>query len=77
MTAIGFGDQDTFSVIFYDRKTQSYIIVANSVVFLPDAVAVAKSMKANRVFVIAPIGAHQVLNELMLSEDYTLYELKK
>lgn len=72
MPIISFGDTEVYAHIVYDRPSRICVLIANDVEHLPDAVAVARTLKADHVLVIAPPEAVQLLAE---SKEYKVYEL--
>jgi len=75
MVLLPFGTEEAHAVVVYDRNTKICVIVANSLEPLPDAVATARSLKADHVHIVAPPGAERYVMSIRVSEKSVAYEL--
>lgn len=76
MTHVLFGGPEAHATIFYERSTKVCVIVANSIIHLVDAMPVARSLKADKIIVVAPPNAHNTLDELIPTSDLQVYEVR-
>ncbi len=74
MTVISFGKDDNGAHVVYEREAKICITVINDLESLPDAVALIRTLKADRIFVIAPTGTGLVYGSLSSVKELELYE---
>lgn len=75
MTSIFFGDNENFAKVVYDRKAGLCVLLCNSVIHFPDALALVRTLQADQTIIIAPVGLQELFQELTPMVELTIYEL--
>ena len=72
MTTVIFGD----AVVMYDRAAKVCIVFSRSVVDLPDAVALVRSLRPDNLILVIPVGTNLLFDNVEQITELAVYEAK-